>query len=145
MAAQAIAAGLPKMPAHLTVQDCDRPYLDEILKARPLVTWNDADLTLALTCAQERADAQRLRQEIRAEGETITNVAGNVVANPKVTLLDGCVRRAVALSRMLHVHAEATTGRSQEQPNKGKTQRAVEAAMAAVQSDDDLIPGISLN
>ncbi|RYG10353.1 MAG: hypothetical protein EON92_12850 [Burkholderiales bacterium] len=72
---------------------------------------------------------QRLQREIAAEGDVIEGKL-----NPKHTLVDKLVRRVMGLSRMLHVHPEATDGRSK---NAGK---ALENERQAADDHDDLIP-----
>ena len=51
-----------------------------------------------------------------------------------LALVDKLTRRIVSLSRMLHVHPEATQGRAQDQGNKLELEREAE------QEADPLIP-----
>lgn len=135
--AAAVAAGLPiEPPTHVTLRDGDRPFWDSVVCARARDTWTDADLENAANLARCKADIERLQSEITAEGDIVRNDKGTQIINPKHTLLETLSRRAVALSRMLHVHAEATVGESRDAGKALKTEK--EAKQAA--SDDELIP-----
>jgi hypothetical protein len=142
-AAQAVAEGPPSPPAHVSLRECDLPFWNSLVRARPFATWNASDLEVAANLARAKADIERIQAEIYAEGDIIENGRGTPVMNPKHTLLEILSRRVMACSRMLHVHCEATNGESREQKNKAKTQKAAEQAIAAAQADDDLIPGLS--
>jgi hypothetical protein len=75
----------------------------------------------------------RLQQEIDVEGDMLE---GEV--NPKHKLIETLSRRSVALSRMLHVHAQATVGRSED------AAKALELERQAATDDDDLIPNLRM-
>lgn len=71
-------------------------------------------------------------------GDIIENDRGAPIINPRHALLEVLSRRSVALSRMLHVHAEATQGESREQSKRAAPEQdAKEAARSA------LIPRLS--
>ncbi len=128
-AAQNAALG-PRDPLpHAPVPEAAVPFWLAIMRNRPRDRWNDADLANAATLATCQADVQRLQAEIATEGDVLE---GKI--NPKHTLLDKLVRRVMGLSRMLHVHPEATDGRSQ---NAGK---ALANEHQATAQHDDLIP-----
>jgi hypothetical protein len=111
--------------------------------ARATVTWNVADLEIAGNLARAKADIERLQADIDSEGDVIVNARGTLVANPKHAVLEVLSRRAVALSRLLHIHAEATNGRSRDQIGKLAAQRQAEEAADALRDHEDLIPGLS--
>lgn len=133
-AAQAVALGPLSPPAHVTLRPGDRPFWDAIMQARARDTWTDTDLTTAANLARSQADIERLQSEADAEGFTIPSGNGTPIVNPKHKLLETLTRRAVALSRVLHVHAEATVGKSED------AAKALENERRARQDDDDLIP-----
>lgn len=141
--AEAVAAGVPRPPAHVQLRERDEPFFESIVRARPLATWNESDLEIAASLARAKADAERLQREIDDEGDVVVNARGTQIVNPKHTLLETLSRRILALSRMLHVHAEATQGESREQKVKAKAQAQVEAATQQARGDDDLIPGLA--
>lgn len=129
-ATQAAALGPLQPPAHVTLRPADRPFWAAIVQARARDSWTEVDLAHAATMARAQADVERLQAEIDAEGDVI---AGK--ANPKHKLLETFARRVVALARVLHVHAEATQGRSRDAGNALALER-----QARAEQDDDLIP-----
>ena len=110
----------------------ERAFWDSIMLARVRDTWTQIDLTTAANLARCQADIEKLQADLDAAGYLVEGKA-----NPLCAILDTLTRRAVALSRALHVHAEATVGKSQDAAKGLK----VEAA-ARVYDDDDLIPGL---
>lgn len=133
-AAQAVALGPHEPPAHVSLRPGDRPFWDAIMKARARDTWTDTDLTTAANLARTQADVEKLQAEVDVEGYTVTAANGSPVINPKAKMVETLSRRAVALSRVLHVHAEATVGKSED------AAKALANERQAAADDDDLIP-----
>jgi len=127
---QNAALGPLKPPAHILLRDFDWPFWNAIMTARARDTWTEVDLAHAANLARTQADIERLQQALAAE----LDVADDRDINPKHKLVETLTRRAVALSRMLHVHAEAVVGRSRDAGNAFKNERSVQA------EDDPLIP-----
>lgn len=140
-AAQDATAGPIEPPAHVALRERDWPFWNSIVSARARKTWNTADLENAANLARCKADIERLQSEIDAEGDIVKNERGTQIVNPKHTLLETLSRRAMAVSRMLHVHAEATQGESRQQPGRAE---AAQAAAEAAAADDGLIPRIRM-
>ena len=119
-------------PEHVHLRECDWPFWTSIVRARAKQNWTDVDLESAANLARCKADIERLQLEITAEGDTVVNQRGTQIVNPKHSLLETLTRRAMALSRMLHVHAEATVGeaRAEKKPNQAaqEAQKAEESA-----------------
>lgn len=130
--------GPPNPPAHVNLPDYARPFWDSIVSARARDKWNDSDYEMAANLARCKADIERLQAEIYEEGDVIENAKGTQIMNPKHNLLETLSRRAVALSRILHVHAEATVGKSQNQAQSDKVHKDAINAVASI-ADDDLI------
>ena len=138
-AVQAMAnalAGELQPPAGLVLPAAARKFWTRIIGNRPRDRWNDLDLCNAVELARMFADIERLRAMVESEGDV---TAGK--PHPAHKLLDTTGRRAVALSRMLHVHAEATEGRS---ANCSNALAGEQQARAAASVDDGLIPGVRL-
>ena len=114
-------------PAHVSLRESDRPFWEARISARASTSWNDADLVHAARLARCHSDIERLQDEIEDDGE--------MMANPKHRLLETLMRRSVYLSRMLHVHAEATQGESREQAKRAAPEQDAKAA-----GIDSLIP-----
>lgn len=127
---QNAALGPLQPPAHILLRDCDRPFWDAIVTARARDTWTDVDLIHAANLSRCQADVVRLQREVDEEGDMLEGL----ILNPKHKLIETLSRRAVALSRMLHVHAQATVGRSED------AAKALQKERDAKDDPDDLIP-----
>lgn len=140
-AVQAASLGPLQPPAHISLRPGDRPFWDAIMLARARDTWTDADLATAAGLARSQADIERLQAEVDVEGFTIPSGNGTPIVNPKHKLLETLTRRAVSLSRVLHVHAEATVGRSRDAGNALANERQ---ASLPLDDEDDLIPRLRI-
>ena len=129
-ASQAAALGPLQPPAHVALPDTAVPFWNAIMLNRPRDRWNDADLAIAAVMARDQAAVERLQAEIAIEGDMVDDKL-----NPKHKLVETLARRVVANARALHVLAEATTGRSQNQGKALELERE-----ARQQADDELIP-----
>ncbi|WP_407460193.1 hypothetical protein ABFU26_11015 [Xanthomonas campestris pv. raphani] len=132
-AAKNAAADSLQPPAHIDFPTEAWPHWLAIIGNRARDRWNDLDLINAAELAMIHADIARLRALVRLEGD----MTQGGKPHPAHKLLDTAGRRAIALSRMLHVHPEATEGRSRDAGNSLNLQR--EAQQAATNSDP-LIP-----
>lgn len=139
-AAQAVAAGPISPPYYITLREGDRPFWDAIVTARARDTWNNSDLENAANLARCKADIERLQKEIGVEGDIVLNARDTQIVNPKHTLLETLTRRAMALSRMLHVHAESTVGKSEDAAKALKNEKDAKKAGDSV--EESLIPGL---
>lgn len=117
-AAQAPIAINP--PAHITLRDGDQPFWTAIIAARAASSWNGADLVHAARLARCHADIECVQDEIDEDGE--------MDSNSKHRLLETLMKRSVYLSRMLHVHAEATCGKSEHQAKRAAPEQDAKAA-----------------
>lgn len=138
-AMRAAGVGPIKAPKFVNLRPGDKPFWDSIVRARTRDSWTDSDLVLAGNLARCLSDIERLQKEIDIEGDVLKNDRGTQVINPKHSLLETLSRRAVALSRTLQVHAQATQGDSRDQGKKATKQREAEKVLES-QDDDDLIP-----
>ena len=132
-------AKAPDPPLHVPMRKQDRPFWESIVRARDYNSWNAIDLSHAANLAKCQSDIFALYAEIEVEGNTLKNDRGTVVINPKHNLLEVLSRRSVALSRLLHVHAEATVGESRHQKPRAKKQQ--ETNQIIEEKDNNLIPG----
>lgn len=133
-------------PEHVRLRDGDLPFWKGIIAGRPKSDWDIADLEMAANLARCKADIERLQTEIDQEGDVVLNLKGTQIVNPKHTLLETLTRRAVALSRMLHVHPEAKVGESRESAKRKKAETVVEDGLLGIPkpADDDLLAGVSM-
>lgn len=107
-------------PDHVSLRDCDRPFWAAIIAVRAASSWNGADLVHAARLARCHADIERVQNEIDEDGD--------LDANSKQRLLETLMKRAVYLSRMLHVHAEATCGKSEQQAKRALPEQDAKSA-----------------
>jgi hypothetical protein len=124
-AGEMFRAEKPVPPAHISLPDYAMPSWEAIVRARDYTSWTAVDLEHCANLACCLADLERLRHEVRREGDIIENQRGTPIMNPKHTLIETLSRRSVALSRMLHVHAEATVGESRDQKKRNGAQAGV--------------------
>ena len=129
-AIQAAAAGVLPVPEGVSLRECDSPFWLAITQARPRSTWTDVDLRHAATLARTMADIETMQAKLDTEGYTF----GDAV-NPAFKVMETLSRRAVAMSRMLHIHALATVGRSGDAAGLAALERE-----ARGHDIDDLIP-----
>ena len=133
-AAQAVALGPIDPPAHVALRAGDRPFWNAIVTARARDTWTAIDLTTAANLARTQADIERLQVDLDVAGYVLVDGKPNPVA----ALVDVLTRRTVALSRALHVHAQATVGRSAD------ASKVLALEKTARQEHDDLIPTLRM-
>jgi hypothetical protein len=137
-AAQNASRGELLPPAHVTLRECDLVFWNAIVRARAYDTWTDVDLAKAANLARCQADIERISIELNKEGDTLVNERGTVVVNPKHALLETLTRREIALSRAIHVHAEATVGKSEDAAKVLAAEKNARKANDNIK--DDLIP-----
>ena len=125
--------GLPEPPEHIRLPDEARPFWWSVVGAKSPDAWTPADLELAAELARTKADLERLRREIREEGDIVD---GKV--SPKRKLEETLVARSIRLSRTLQVHAIATVGRSGDQRQRNQAARDARDVADGL-GDDDLI------
>lgn len=128
-ATQAAALGPLDPPAHVSLRPGDRPFWDAIVTSRARDTWTTIDLCTAGNLARTQADIEGLQLHLDNDGYVIDGKL-----NPVAALVETLTRRSVALSRVLHVHAIATVGKSED------ASKALALEKAAAAEDDDLIP-----
>lgn len=116
-ATQNAAQGPLEPPAHIPLPDAARPFWAALVRNRPRHKWNEADLGNAAILAITQMQVHDLIGDVE-----------------QAALVDKLTRRIVSLSRMLHVHPEATEGRAQDAGNKLALEREAEA------DHDPLIP-----
>jgi len=102
------------IPAHLKVKKKEEQILKTILSTKPAENWTPPDVSKAVYLARAQATIEQLNSELEKEGHTIENEEGRLVINPKHSLIEQLTRREIALSKAVHVHAEATQGRARD-------------------------------
>lgn len=121
VAAQNAAQGPREPLGYAPIPDAALPFWTAIMRARPRHKWIDADLVGAATLARLQLEIVQIMDAIASEPLLID---GKV--NPLQPLLEKKVRLAIALAAQLHVHPEATEGRSQNQGKAAELERQAE-------------------
>jgi hypothetical protein len=130
----------PKVPDHIDFSEEAMPQWWAIVKTREYEAWTAVDLEHAANLAMTLWQLARLNAELMHE-EAVTQTDKGAVVNPKFKMVEGLTRVSVALSRMLHVHPEATAGLSRDDKKRSAKQREMAAIREAAQDDDGLIAG----
>ncbi|AFK62786.1 putative TerS protein [Advenella kashmirensis WT001] len=117
-------------PDCITLRPADRPFWDRIVLSKARDNWTDVDLVSAAQLARAQSDIEELQRQIDVDGYVIE---GKI--NPAAQMLETLSKRAIALTRVLQVHALATVGRSADTVDAAKLERD-----ARQDDDDDLIP-----
>ena len=131
-------------PSHINLRPGDRPFWDSIVRARARDLWTHVDLENAANLARCKADIERIQKLVDIEGDIVVNAKGTPIPNPRHSLIETLSRRVLALSRMLHVHAEATVGNSRDSAKAADASRRAAKTVKKVkgqqQEEESLIP-----
>lgn len=129
----------PPQSVTLRPGTADRRIWAAIMRARAREEWSQIDLQHAGNLVRTMSDVERLSREIAVEGDVLRT--GDIsYLNPKHRLLEQMTRRAVALTRLLHLHA----GTLIDDPGKlagmrRQEKEARESQEALLGADDDLL------
>ena len=137
-AMDAALAGDVQPPEFMKLRAEDRPYWQAVVRARTRDNWDELDLIHAVNLARTLADIEKLQLALGTDGHMMENQKGTIVANPIHLIIETLTRRSVALSRALHVHAEAKQGKAKLQGKALESQRLAEQTI--VDADNDLVP-----
>ncbi len=118
VAAQNAAQAPIEPPVYVTLPEAAKPFWRALMLNRPRDRWNEADLGNAAILAITMMQVHGLLRDVE-----------------QAPLVDKLTRRIVLLSRLLHVHAEATVGR----PADSAKPLLLEQQARAIEHDD-LIP-----
>ena len=133
-----VAAGAIDPPDTVKLRAGDLPYWALIMRGRARDEWTETDLQHASNLAGCMADIERIKADIEGEGDTVLNVRGTMVVNPKHMLLETLTRRNVYLTRLLHLHPAVVAGNPADIQKHRAADRAVRKT-AEEMEDDDLL------
>jgi hypothetical protein len=123
-------------PAHCLMRDGDRPFWDDIVRARAREEWTETDLVVAAQLARCQADIERESMRLDDEGSVGTNHRGSAVMNPRVSVLEQLARREMALMRTLRMGGRVV-GDSRDMAGTRKAERQARATAEAIRSERD--------
>lgn len=125
-------------PKAVKLRDGDRPIWDALMVVRARDEWSEVDLHHAANLTRCLADIERITGEIETHGDVFTNDRGTPIVNPRHALLETLSRRAVALTRLLHLHALVINGEPRDM-GKGRELEQQSRQAATTKDDDDLL------
>ena len=136
-----LRASPPKPPDHLPLPENAMPHWWSIMEAREYAAWTRTDLEHAANLARLFFSIQKLNAELESDDEPdiVVGSTGQPVINPKHKLLESMTSRATALSRLLHVHAEATAGESRDDKQRSVKQRNLAKKREELEKGDGLL------
>jgi hypothetical protein len=126
-------------PKSVKLRPIDLPIWAALVRARARDEWTDIDLHHAANLTRCLADIERISEELATDGDTLTNDRGTRTVNPKHAILETLSRRGVALTRLLHLHAQALMPDARKQlpaREAERTARATAAALSSGRGDD---------
>lgn len=135
--ALAAALGFPSPPAEVQLREEEMPFWDMVVRARLPQQWVDFDLIHAANLARCLCDIEIQRGILAGEGDMVENARGDAVVNPRHKLIEQLSKRSLSLTRVLQLHAVATTGQSEGQGMAKASASAIHAAMAGVANQND--------
>lgn len=135
---QAAALGPIEPPATVKLREADRALWDAIMLVRAREEWSEIDLHHAANLTRCLADIERISDEISVRGDVYTNDRGTALVNPRHALLEVLSRRAVALTRLLHLHALVLNGEPRDM-GKGRELEQGARKTATTTDEDDLL------
>ncbi|SUO95245.1 hypothetical protein [Suttonella ornithocola] len=98
-------------------------YWHDITRARAREDWTAIDLAHAWNLSKLLAYIEQSHTDIAAQGLTLINERGTPVDNPAISRLEKLSRLALSYSTKLHIHAEATVGKSEDSAKRATKQR----------------------
>ena len=129
------------------LSDDDMKHWRQIVKARAKDDWTEIDLMHAWNLARIMGYIDQSHDDIAANGMTLTSERGTPIDNPAFSRLEKLSRLAMTYSTKLHIHAEATVGRSADSSKRATKQRQAEAVKSSLQENElgDFIAQPTLN
>ena len=106
-------------------------YWCAITRARAREDWTAIDLMHAWNLAKQMLLIEQSHEEIAEKGMTVVNEKGTQIDNPAFSRLEKLTRLSASLSTKLHVHSEATVGKSEDAAKRATKQRDAENTLAA--------------
>lgn len=123
------------------LNEAELVYWRDITRARAREDWTEIDLLHAWNLAKQMHYIDESHKEIAEQGMSVENGRGTMVDNPAFSRLEKLTRLVLSLSTKLHIHAEATVGKSEDSAKRATKQRQAGQTLG---EHDDLIAKPSL-
>ena len=116
----------PVPPPHCVLIPIAVPLWSVLMRTREYSAWTEVDLEHAVNLATTLADLERLRRELLDQPDITVNPRNGLERiSPLHQLVDMLTKRAISLSRLLHVHPEATVGNAMHQVPRNRKHRQI--------------------
>lgn len=102
--------------------------------ARAREDWTQIDLYRAWNLAKLYFYIEQAHKEIEKQGMAFLNEKGTLINNPAFSRLEVLTRLASSEATKLHVHAEATVGKSEDSAKRATKQRQAENTLNILDS-----------
>ena len=134
----AFAGALSAIKPPKPLDDNEMVYWAAITRARARDDWTAIDLLHAWNLSKMMWQIELSHAEIAEQGMAVENARGTPVDNPAFSRLEKLTRLSVSLSAKLHVHAEATVGKSEDSAKRATKQRQAEQTLENVSEQKTL-------
>ena len=134
----AFAGALSAIKPPKPLDDNEMVYWAAITRARARDDSTAIDLLHAWNLSKMMWQIELSHAEIAEQGMTVENARGTPVDNPAFSRLEKLTRLSVSLSAKLHVHAEATVGKSEDSAKRATKQRQAEQTLENVSEEKTL-------
>lgn len=143
----AFSGALSEIAPPNALSDGELRYWNAITRARAREDWTTIDLFRAWNLSKLFFQIEQAHHDIDTNGMMLLNDKGTQINNPAFSRLEVLTRLASSEATKLHVHAEATVGKSEDSAKRATKQRQAEDAMTAAgeKTLSDFIARPSLN
>lgn len=113
-------------PAHVALDDGDRPFWASVVAEFPRIEWTAHQLEVAAQLAKAMADLEVERNKLRVEGYVLA-VGDKAIANPRHGIARDLTNSVMSLRRNLSLHARAQGGEARDVGKRRGQALAIEA------------------
>jgi len=131
------AKDYPPPPRHFPLTASAIPFWNDIMRARGIDDWAEADLTIAAHLAQCQSDYVDEEALLRDEGRVIIDYLGKTTMNPRATAADVLSKRAITLMRHLRMGAQADSPRARDFVGARDLERESRKLRSEVEDEDE--------
>lgn len=141
-AVTAFSAAATAVEPPMPLSEAELYYWNAIIRARPLDEWTAIDKMHAWNLSKTMQYIAESHADIATNGLTIMNERGTPIDNPAIRRLETLSRLTITYSTKLHIHAEATVGRSEDSAKRASKQREAQTTLGSLK-EGSLKPELS--
>lgn len=135
-AVAAFAASAATVEPPMPLSEAEMYYWNAIIRARPLDEWTAIDKMHAWNLSKTMQYIADSHADIATNGLTIVNERGTPIDNPAIRRLETLSRLSITYSVKLHIHAEATVGRSEDSAKRATKQRQAQDTLGSLKTQE---------